>query len=287
MISVPDEMLMAYADGELAPAETQALESLLGQDPALRARLEPFVETRTRLSSVFEASLHEPIPDRLIAAIARATPVTKTRPKSASVSFGTGLRQMLDAAATAIFPHGLSHAALASVAALLCAGTAAGYLAGRSSEPSQALVETASTNLGLVATGTLARALETNPSQTVLRDDRLGASIVPIVSFRSHDAGVCREYRIARTATGQDTTGADFAGVACRTQDGQWRVALHTETPVQTAPSGSGPHQTATAGNVPAVDALVDTLISGDALGASDEAALLKGGWTKADSARH
>jgi hypothetical protein len=283
MISVPDEMLMAYADGELAPAETQALENLLGQDPTLQARLEPFVETRTRLASVFEASLHEPIPDRLIAAIARATPATKARPKSASVVFGPSLRQMLDAAAAAIFPHGMSQAALASVAALLCAGTAAGYLAGRGLEPSSALVETASTNLGLVATGALAQALEANPSQTALRDDRLGASIVPIVSFKSHDAGVCREYRIART--GQDSTGTEFAGVACRTQDGQWRVALHTETPKQTPASGSGPHQTATAGNVPAVDALVDTLISGDALGASDEAALLKGGWeTSADS---
>ncbi len=278
MVAVPDEMLMAYADGELTPEESHALENLLGQDPALRARLEPFVETRTRLASVFEASLHEPVPDRLIAAIARSRPATKARPKPASAS--VGFRQLLDAATAALFPHGLSHAALASVALLLCAGTVAGYFAGRSSAPSAALLETADANHGLIATGALAQALETIPSGTAINEQAHGASIVPVLSFPSHDNGVCREYRVTHKSADPAASGTDFAGVACRTDDGQWRVALHTQTPKPQAAVAAEPgYQTATAQNVPAIDALVDTLISGDALGKADEAALMKSGW--------
>jgi hypothetical protein len=285
MVSVPDEMLMAYADGELAPDEIQALENLLGLDPALRARLEPFVETRTRLASVFEASLHEPIPERLIAAIANARPAAKPRPQQqASAVFG--IRQILDAATAALFPHGLSQAALASVAALFCAGTVAGYFAGRTSGPQPALVETAGTSLGLIATGSLARSLETTPSGTIMKDGTLGASIVPILSFQSHGEGVCREYRIAHDAAGANQLGRDFAGVACRAADGRWRIALHTETPKQNSAAGGTTYQTATAQNVPAIDALVDNLISGDALGAAEEAKLMKGGWRASEAAR-
>lgn len=284
MVAVPDEMLMAYADGELTPEESHALENLLGQDSALRARLEPFVETRTRLASVFEASLHEPVPDRLIAAIARAQPAsksrpaTKPRPKPASAS--VGFRQLLDAATAALFPHGLSQAALASVALLLGAGTVAGYFAGRSSAPSTALLETADANHGLIATGALAQALETIPSGTAINEQAHGASIVPVLSFPSHDNGVCREYRVTHKTADVAASEPDFAGVACRTVDGQWRVALHTQTPKpQAAVAGEPGYQTATAQNVPAIDALVDTLIAGDALGKADEAALMKNGW--------
>lgn len=285
MVPVPDEMLMAYADGELTPEESRALENLIGQDPTLRARLEPFVHTRTRLASAFEASLHEPIPDRLIAAIARSRPASQARPKRASAA--AGIRDILDAVTAALFPHGISQAALASVAALVCAGTVAGYFAGRTTTPSSALIEAASANLGLVATGALAQALETSPSGSATREQTLGASIVPIVSFQSQGNGVCREYRIAGHAAGQSLPGPDFAGVACRSADGHWRVALHAETAKQPhAPDGTS-YQTATAPNVPAVDALVDTLIAGDALGSADEAALIKNGWQTSPATSH
>jgi anti-sigma factor RsiW len=288
MMSVPDEMLMAYADGELSPAESQALENLLHQDSALRARLEPFVTTRTRLAAVFEARLHEPIPDRLIAAIARARPASP--PVAKEISATEMIRHWLDAATAALFPNGLSQAALASVAALLCVGAAAGYLAGRASSPetTTALVATSGSAIDLVATGNLAAALETSPSGTAVNAEGTGASIVPVLSFRTQ-GGICREYRIAHTAASSaGPAGPDFAGVACRTADGRWRLALHTETPRQVPASGStGGYQTATANNVPAVDALVDTLITGDALGAADEAALMKRGWQAPPAPAH
>jgi hypothetical protein len=53
------------------------------------------------------------------------------------------------------------------------------------------------------------------------------------------------------------------------------------------ASGSTGGYQTATANNVPAVDALVDTLITGDALGAADEAALMKRGWQAPPAPAH
>jgi hypothetical protein len=90
-----------------------------------------------------------------------------------------------------------------------------------------------------------------------------------VLSFRTEANGVCREYRIKGSR--------EFAGLACRTAEGLWRLALHVETP--RASNGHGPYQTATAANVPAVDALTERLISGDAFGKDDEAALLENGW--------
>lgn len=271
MIPVPDEMLMAYADGELTPEETKALENLINQDGELRSRLEPFVQTRTRLATAFQHTLHEPVPDRLIAAIARA-PIPKAQPRA--VSLGDRIRSAMDTAAAALFPHGFSYATAMSAALLLTAGATAGWLAGHTGKPSSSLVAASDKGLGLDASGALAHALETSASGTVSQTSASGASIVPVLSFRTQKNGVCREYRIAGA-----TSGPDFAGLACRTVDGTWHVAIHVETPKQTGTTTSGSYQTATAGNVPAVDALVETLIAGDAFGSDEESKLLKNGW--------
>ncbi|MCC7251328.1 hypothetical protein [Hyphomicrobium sp.] len=270
MVPVPDELLMAYADGELTPKEAEALETLLSQDPTLRIRLAPFTQTRVRIASVFEHKLHEPVPDRLIAAIARAAVAEQARQKQ-RVSLWDQARGALQAVAQAVLPDGRLTPALAgSAAALLVVGAVAGWIAGRASGPA-ALIDVAGS--GLVASGALAEVLETNPSGVVSEADADGASAVPVLSFRSKNNGVCREYRITRAGSAPDS-----AGLACRTADGVWRVALHVEAPKQTQ-AGSGPYQTATAANVPAVDALIETIISGDAFGKDDETTLLGSAW--------
>lgn len=271
MMFIPDEMLMAYADGELTLEQTQALEQLLSQDAALRIRLEPFVETRMRISYAFEHKLHEPVPDRLIAAITRVSPPAVD---SARRRLLPKLRQRLGDAwsdwLAATLPNGVSPAVAASIAALLLTGATTGWLAGRAGAPS-GLIDFAGSQL--MASGSLAHALETSPSGVALAAGARGASITPVLSFHTQANGICREYRIADA--GAD--GLNFAGLACRTNGGQWRLALHVETP--RTPAGDGPYQTATSSNVAAVDALTETLISGDAFGRDDEAALLGNGW--------
>lgn len=273
MILVPDEMLMAYADGELAPEEAQALEAHLARDAALRARLAPFIVTRTELASVFAPTLHEPVPARLIAAVTRR-PLARHAPAPGQ-SAAERVRDALVAIAAAAFPAGLSLATAASVAGLLAVGAAGGWLVGRADAPSGVFEVAGQT---VVATGTLAHALEAAPSRSgdVAEAFAEGATVVPVVSFRTASDGVCREYRM-RGATAE----TDFAGLACRAADGAWRVVLNVETPAapRTPPTPGESYGTATGLGVPAVDALVETIIEGPAFGGNEESAYLRNGW--------
>ncbi len=64
-MSVDNEKLMAFADGELTGAERAEVEAALEQDQALRERLQAHQRMRTRLSSAFDGALAEPVPTRL------------------------------------------------------------------------------------------------------------------------------------------------------------------------------------------------------------------------------
>jgi hypothetical protein len=271
MVSIPDEMLMAYADGELTDAERDALENILFQDPVLRDRLEPFVETRLKLSYAFDHMLHEPVPDRLVAAISLAAAKPQPAEEVVRTSWYANIRETFANAFTSTFPYGMSPLVAASAAALFVIGGAAGWIGGRVFEAPGLI---AVTDQGLVASGSLARALETLPSgvASATGSGATHGSVTPVLSFRSRNDGFCREYRVKGAASAPD-----FAGLACRGSDGTWRLALHTETPKAEGDFGS--YQTATSASVPAVDALTEGLISGDAFGRDDEAAILARGW--------
>lgn len=271
MIFIPDEMLMAYADGELSLEEQQALEQLLRHDPALCARLEPFVQTRTRLATAFDPTLREPVPQRLLDAVRRrAAPPAWSAAPAPPRALADRIRDTI-ATALAASGFGLTPAIAASMTALFVVGAAAGWLAGRAtSTPS--LVEASGPDL--VATGALAAALETSPSRSLTDPEARNASVVPVLSFKTKGKGFCREYRIRSQEAGRD-----FAGLACRKGSGAWRIALHVEAPKQTS---SNSYETAS--GVPAVDALVETMISGEAFGAEEEKALLKNGWQRPKS---
>ena len=282
MGQVTDEILMAYADGELSPGEAEALEELLNRDATLRMRLAPFVVTRREIANTFEPTLEEPVPEHLVAAVLRA-PVPARASKASTPARESWIDRTLAAIGATLFPHGASLATAASVAVLFTAGALGGWLATRSAPPQEAgLIST--TGSGLIASGALAHALESTPSGTASAVDMNGAAIVPIMSFHQADSdGVCREYRVRNTAQGEP----DYAGLACRADDGAWRVAVHVETPKVTTTrteTGATSYQTATGPNAPAVDAVADTLISGDALGRDEERALLENGWRPASS---
>lgn len=63
-----DERLTAYLDGESDAAERRAVEAWLDADPAARARLAELAATASLLRLAFDEILHEPVPERLIAA---------------------------------------------------------------------------------------------------------------------------------------------------------------------------------------------------------------------------
>ena len=63
-----DERLIAYLDGELPEDERAAVETWLERDGELRERAGQLSESAALLRAAFDETLHEPLPERLIAA---------------------------------------------------------------------------------------------------------------------------------------------------------------------------------------------------------------------------
>lgn len=271
MMHVPDEMLMAYADNELSPREREQLEAWLDADESLKARLEPFVATGPSLAAFFDAPLNEPVPPRLLEAVSAPLSGAHSgqRPR-ATPGRSTG---WLETIGSFLFPESPRLAAAFGLAALLIAGGSAGWVIGRDTSgslSSNALV--ALSHGELVASGPLLAALETEPSK-VLTGDVPASGIVPLQSFRNHDGVYCREYRAG------GPNGHVVSGVACRQSGGAWGIAAHVETRGASGGSGASEYQTASGSGAETLNAVIDSLIAGDVLGAEDEAATIARRW--------
>jgi len=63
-----DDRLIAYLDGEIEMAERREIEAWLDTDPAARQKLAALAESANLVRLAFDEVMHEPLPDRLIAA---------------------------------------------------------------------------------------------------------------------------------------------------------------------------------------------------------------------------
>ena len=63
-----DERLIAYLDGELDASARREIEAWLDSDPAARDKLAALAESGALVRSAFDEVMHEPLPERLIAA---------------------------------------------------------------------------------------------------------------------------------------------------------------------------------------------------------------------------
>jgi hypothetical protein len=66
-VTPDDEMLMAYADGELDPLAARRVERAIAADPALAEAVAAHRALRARIGGAFAATADEPVPDRLTA----------------------------------------------------------------------------------------------------------------------------------------------------------------------------------------------------------------------------
>ena len=138
-----DEALVAYLDGELGGDERAHVEAWLEADPAVRDRLLALAESAGLVRNAFADIVHEPVPERLIAAARGETaPTTEAeivvlRPTPPTPPPARSWRwQMELAAAAGIFG--------------LVVGVGAGYLGngmlGSSGPPVEKQIQTASLN---------------------------------------------------------------------------------------------------------------------------------------------
>jgi anti-sigma factor RsiW len=72
-----DDRLVAYLDGELEVAQRREVEAWLDADPAARQRMAALAESAHLLRLALDEAIHEPLPDRLIAAARGETATPK------------------------------------------------------------------------------------------------------------------------------------------------------------------------------------------------------------------
>ncbi len=64
-MNLDDDLLQAFVDGALGPAERSAVETALQADPEAAQRVRRLVEQKRLLKERFDPVMHEPIPERL------------------------------------------------------------------------------------------------------------------------------------------------------------------------------------------------------------------------------
>jgi hypothetical protein len=256
-MTVPNETLMAYVDGELDPSATAEVERALRADPELAARAARYRDLRTRLESAYASELAEPVPERLLAALRTPprTVVTVQEARAARQAAPAGRR---NGRWTGMRWTGVR---LTSIAAGVLLALGAGLLVWRDSQS----VMIRAADGALVASGALARGL----SDQLSGDSMSSSKVTTGLSFLAKSGDYCRTFSIAHGAEGE--------GLACRRND-LWRIAVLAQ-PASGAAGNGSQYRTASSGLPPAVLSAVQDRISGDPLDRAAEIAARARGW--------
>lgn len=236
-----DEMLMAYADGELDLVTRAEIESAMAADPELARAVERHRALAARLSAGYDGVLVEPVPEKLAALVARpaAAPVADLAAKRA---------ERIGARGRARLPQ------WAALAASVVVGVLVGVLLTRS--PRAPYEEAGG---ALVARGALDLALSDQLAATS------GESGVAIgITFKNREGRFCRTFTMRRDAP--------VSGLACRGAQ-HWAIEV-----LAAAPPLQGELRPAAAMPI-AVLRAVDSAIVGEPLDAEAEARARDAGW--------
>jgi hypothetical protein len=239
-----DEILMAYADGELAEPQRSEVEAAVRADPSLASIVDGHRALRRDVSAAFAGVLDEPVPARL------QIPGTG---KVLSFEAARSAR----ARTTAPAPK-RTWPTWAALAATLVVGVMAGsaWLDGGKGDGG---FVSADAGGRLTARGELAGAL----SRQLASEAASGSAVRIGVSFASRDGGYCRSFSVGAKA-----------GLACR--DGEaWRIPVLKETP-----AAAGEYRQAASAPQAVLEA-IDERITGTTLDAAAERAARERGWKR------
>jgi hypothetical protein len=254
-IPLNDEILMAYADGELDPSVAAAVERSVAEDSTVAVRITGFIRSRRLARAALEATLESPpgpVPPALRAALEKA-PSPRPRPKGGGrgaagrLSLGRAVRWLpRQRLAPALLAAGV--AAIAGVAGYLSAperadSGAAGMLA---------LVDNA-------RTGEVLSRLPTGDAETIGK-----VRVHAVGTYRLQDGSVCRDLAMARNGEAGEV-------VACRGgNSGAWTVRVAIVDPAK-------PDSYAPAGGKDLIDAFLERAGAGSPITGEAERALLSG----------
>jgi hypothetical protein len=242
-MNLSDEILMAYADGELDAPQREQVEQAMRSDPQVAAAVERHRALRADVFAAFAGVLDEPVPARL-------------QPRQGAQ------RVRVDALAVAgarPLPARWSWPQWTAMAASLAVGVLAGALGWQGMHAGADASPFGRQGDALVARGGLATAL----SQRLAAAPGADAGGVRLgVSFRATDGHYCRSFTLGTTA-----------GLACRDGDA-WRIPVLAEGEAE-----HGAYRQAGSALPAAVLDAIDQRIAGQALDAQAERAARERGW--------
>ena len=127
--NLTDDILVAFADHQLAPEEMARLLPLIEADPVARQRVKEFEESARQLKTLFGADIEDITPDHIAEKI-RAMPLSEGSPTDSNVVSFSGYKvKMARAFQTLSASHGLQKVAASLVIGALV-GVGAGQYAG-------------------------------------------------------------------------------------------------------------------------------------------------------------
>lgn len=179
-MTVTDDMLMAYVDGELSPAEAAAIEAAAAGNADVAARLARHRLLSGAVAGAYADIAEEPVPERLTALLdgAKVVSLEAVRQRRAAPAWGRW--------------------------GTIAAGIAAGLVVGLTLPRGQAPL----VGGDMRARGQLASALDSQLASAPVE----GALVKVGLSFRTQDQRYCRTFTV--------TKGEGPAGLACRDGDG-------------------------------------------------------------------
>ncbi|OCP02690.1 MULTISPECIES: zf-HC2 domain-containing protein [unclassified Ensifer] len=259
-----DEILMAFADGELDEETTRRVEAALETDDELMARVAMFMETRAAASEALKPVLDEPVPDELVrkvramaAAADRANGAQRPEAPVYTDENVVAFRRPADREAAPV--RSVSRPMMAMAASLLIvAGAAGGYLLRGGAFEGAGSIEVAG-----AIDARLSAILDHSPSGEEVPVSGGSGTVRLVSSFELGSGQFCREYELTRT--GQP----DLVSVACRDAS-VWQTRLAVVRPR----SGDG---YAPASSLETMDAYLTSIGAGQPLDAEAERKALAG----------
>jgi hypothetical protein len=250
-MSISDEILMAFADGELDEATRREVELAMRRDPAIAEKVRQHKALRSNVFNAFASTLDEEVPQRL-QSVARSgkvvhldsvrqlrtppPPVAPDRPRWSWPEWG-------------------------AMAATLVVGVLAGTMAAKGVGGDEQLAGFDNGAGVLTAQGRLAQALSSQLASNAAHD----ANVKVGISFVSKEGTYCRSFMLPATA-----------GLACRNGE-QWRIPVLTNGSMGKAAE----YRQAGSALPAAVLEAIDERIVGSALDANAERAAQKQGWKR------
>jgi surface antigen len=212
-------MLIAYADGVLAPEEARRLEAAIRDDTEAQEALALMRRSAAAVRHAFDAPLDRPVPERLRAVF--------DRPSAAGSPSRPWLSQRLLPLA----------ASIAALAVGLAVGFGGGTMIGAPETGGQQIRLAAgpADSAPSAFDAALLRALEGDTAVTRYTDDAGVEGTVTLLGRLNTSFGVpCREFRHAVAGTAGSR---EESGLACRRVDGGWEVSILTPSAAPPDPS--------------------------------------------------